>query len=422
MKRRQLIKNLSILPLAGVVNNKLPLNFIGSSMPDSGNDLFKELGIRTFINAAGTLTYMTGSLMQDKVVEAINYTSRHFCMLDEVQDKVGEQIAKMAHSEAAMVTCGADSAMTLGLAGVLTGLDMQKVGQLPHLEGTGMKSEVICQKAHDDAYNQAFKITGCKMVIVETTQDVEKAINEKTAMMHFLNINSDSGLIKHEEWIALGKKYNIPTSIDIAADVPPIENLWKFNDMGFDLVFLSGGKGIRAPQSSGILMGRKHIIEASRLSSPPRAVNIGRGHKVNKEEIIGVYVALKNYIATNQEKEWNEWEKNIGYIQNAVKEIKGITTKITVNPLGNHTPQLGINWDDKIIKLTGADLQNNLRNGNPSIEAGFSGLPMFLQQAHPPDPNSKGKNYVSITVWMMRPGEEKIVAKRLREEFTKASV
>lgn len=421
MKRRELIKSLTLLPLAAGTTNKFPIDLLdNSSAPASGNDLFKELGIRTFINAAGTLTYMTGSLMQEKVVDAIRSTSKQFCMLDELQDKVGEQIAKMAHSEAAMVTCGADSAMTLGLAGVLTGLDMKKVGQLPNLEG--MKSEVICQKAHKDAYTQAFVITGCKIITVETREDLEKAINEKTAMMHFLNIASDAGSIKHEEWIAVGKKHNIPSSIDIAADVPPIENLWKFNDLGFDLVFLSGGKAIRAPQSTGILMGRKDLIAASRLSAPPRAVNIGRGHKVNKEEILAVYAALKNYIATDHDKEFKQWEAGIAQIENAVKSINGITTKVTVNPLGNHTPQLKISWDDKKIKLTGAGLQNNLRYGNPSIEAGFSGLPMFNGQATPPPPNSKGANSVSITVWMMLPGEEKIVARRLKEEFTKASI
>jgi seryl-tRNA(Sec) selenium transferase len=265
-------------------------------------------------------------------------------------------------------------------------------------------------------------ILGCKIITVETREELEKAINEKTAMLHFLNIASNGGAIMHEEWVEVGKKYNIPTSIDIAADVPPIENLWKYNDMGFDLVFLSGGKAIRAPQSSGILMGRKDLIAAARLSAPPRAVNIGRGQKVNKEEILGVYAALKNLLATDQEKQWKEWEAGIELVRNAVRSIDGISTEVRVNPLGNHTPSLRITWDDTKIKLTGADLQNNLRFGNPSIEAGFSGLPMFNGQATPPLPGSKGRNSVSVTVWMMQPGEEKIVARRLREEFEKASV
>lgn len=412
MKRRELIKGLSLIPLAGIGSTTALAENAG--LP--AEDLFKELGVRTFINAAGTLTYMTGSLMHEKVLEAINGASKQFCMLDELQDKVGEQIAKWTHAEAATVTCGAYSAMTLGLAGVLTGMDMKKVAQLPNVDG--MKSEVICQKSHRDPYVQAFIVAGCKIVTIETVEELEMAINEKTAMMHFLNIESNNGKIKHEEWVAIAKKHKIPASIDIAADVPPIENLWRFNDLGFDLVFLSGGKAIRAPQSSGLLMGRKDLVAAARLSAPPRAVNIGRGHKVNKEEILGMYAAIKHLLSLDFKKQWKEWEDKIAYIQNSIKDIDGLTMRVAVNPLGNHTPSLRITWDDKKINLTGQEMQNRLRFGNPSIEAGFSGLPMFNGQATPPPPGSKGANSVSVTVWMMNPGEEKIVARRLREEFT----
>lgn len=414
MKRRALLKTLTLLPLATRVDARPAPT---PSIRHMADDLFKELGVRTFINAAGTLTYMTGSLMQEEVVQAIQATSGQFCMLDELQDKVGEQIAKMTHAEAAMVTCGASSAMTLGLAGVLTGSDNDKVKQLPYLEGTGMKSEVICQQAHNSPYNHAFTIAGAKLVLVDTVEELEQAITERTAMLHFLHIQSNRGQIDHETWVALGKKHGIPTSIDIAADVPPVENLWRFNDMGFDLVFLSGGKGIRAPQSTGYLMGRKHLIDAARLSAPPRAINLGRGHKVNKEEIVGAYVALKTLLASDQDAVWRDWEEKIAYIRSQVDGLKGITTRVSVNPLGNHTPSLRIDWDDSIVELTGKDLQDRLRYGTPAIEAGFSGLPMFLHQATPPAPNSVGTPSVRITVWMLNPGEEKEVARRLREEF-----
>ena len=262
---------------------------------------------------------MTGSLMHDYVLETINSTSKDFCLLDELQDKVGEKIASLVHSEAAVVTSGAFSGLTLGLAGVLCGMDQKKVEKLPHLEGSGMKSEVICQKAHDIVYNHAFINTGCKIVSVETAEELEKAINEKTALLSFINIQADKGKIQHEEWVAIGKKHNIPTLIDIAADVPPVSNLWKFNDMGFDIVVISGGKAIRGPQSAGILMGRKDIIAAARLHMPPRGFNIGRGMKINKEEILGMYVALEQYLQYDHDKEWKQWEKGIAHIENAVK-------------------------------------------------------------------------------------------------------
>jgi len=289
------------------------------------------------------------------------------------------------------------------LAGVLTGMDQKKVEQLPHLEGTGLKSEVICQKGHEIVYNHAFLNTGCKIITVETVEDVEKAISERTALMSFINILSDKGKISHEEWIALAKKYNIPTCIDIAADVPPVSNLWKFNDMGFDFVVISGGKAIRGPQSAGILMGKKSIVDAARLHMVPRGFNIGRGMKINKEEILGMYVALEQYLAYDHEKEWKEWEKRIAHIESKVKPIHGITTKVTVPPLGNITPTLAISWDINIVKMPAKDLREKLRNGTPSIEV-----------------VGVNDNTISITTWVMKPGEEKIVARRLAEEFSNA--
>lgn len=425
MKRRDILKGLSIMPLAlgaAPIKSFAENNFINEK------NLFNELGVRTFINAAGTLTYMSGSLMHTEVVKTITQSSTHFCMMDELQDKVGEAIAAIVHAEAATVTSGAFSAMTLGLAGILTGLDLKKVEQLPHLSGTGMKSEVICQKSHDERYNHAFLNTGCTIVTVETIQELESAINEKTAMLHFLNIAADKGKINHADWLAIGKKYNIPVSIDIAADVPPVSNIWKFNDMGFDLVFLSGGKAIKGPQSAGILMGRKSIIEAARLSAPPRGFNVGRAHKVNKEEILGMYVALKKYVATDHEKEWKKWETEIDYINKDVKNIKGISTKVVVPTLGNITPNLIISWDDSVIKLTGKDLREILRNGDPSIEAGFAGLPLYPNQAGSDsiDPaiaaTLKGENRVTITAWMLQQGEYKIVARKLKEAFISALI
>jgi len=402
MKRRDLLKNLSILPLAGsIAGSVLPFQSAKASRSSRKRNLFNELGVRTFINAAGTYTFMTGSLMHDYVVDTIMGASKDFCILDELQDKVGEKIAKMTHAEAAVVTTGAFSGMTLGLAGILTGMDSEKVKQLPHLEGTGMKSEVICQKAHDIDYNHALTNTGCKIVTVETAADVEAAINGKTACLHFLNIEADKGKIMHEEWVSLGRKHNIPTSIDIAADVPPVSNLWKFNDMGFHFVVISGGKAIRGPQSAGLLMGKKDIIAAARLHMPPRGFNIGRGFKVNKEEILGMYVALEHYLTYDHDKEWKDWEKAISRIQNAVASINGVTTKVFVPPLGNITPTLEVSWDNNKIKMSVKDLQEKLRNGDPSIEV-----------------MSHDEKSINITAWVMRPGDEKIVARRLKEELS----
>jgi L-seryl-tRNA(Ser) seleniumtransferase len=406
INRRDLIKHLSGLPiLGGLVNSENSgLTDLIAPKPAIRN-VAKELGIRTFINAAGTYTFMTGSLMLDEVTETIQAASKDFMILDEVQTKVGEKIAAMTHAEAAVVTAGCFSALTLGLAGILTGMDQKKVEALPHLEGTGMKSEVIIQKGHNIGYSHALTNTGCKIIQIETVEELESAINEKTALLWFLHIQSDKGQIMHEKWVEIAKKHNIPTMIDMAADVPPVENLWKFNDMGFDVVCVSGGKAMRGPQSAGILMGKKDIIAAARLSMPPRGANIGRGMKVNKEEILGMYVALEKFVNMDHKKQWKIWEDRTAMISNAAKSVKGVHVETTVPALGNHTPTLKISWDMTKVNLTVKSLQDNLRNGDPSIEI-------------MPGEN----NTLNITTWNLKTGEEKIVAARLKEELGKAVV
>lgn len=403
MKRRDLIKGLSVLPLAGgILSVESATGAEVKAVVTTGvkRDLFKELGIRTFINARATLTLMTGSLMQDEVIDAINSSSKRYCMLDELQDKVGAKIAELCHAEAATVTSGAFSAIMLGTAGVLSGNDPAKAAMIPHLEGSGMKTEVILQKGHNIGYYQAIKNCGVTMVWVETREDLDRAINSKTAMMAFMNCNTNAGQIKHKEWLEVAKKNNIPALIDIAADVPPIENFWKFNDMGFDLVCLSGGKAIRGPQSSGVLMGRKDLIAAARINASPRGSTIGRGHKVNKEEILGLYVAIEKFIRTGDE-EWKFWLKQIAHIENAVKNIKSVKTRIFVPEIANSTPNLEISWDPTILAVTGKEIQERLSKGEPGIEL------------------NAGKNNISLVTFIMVPGEEKIVAARIKEELSK---
>jgi L-seryl-tRNA(Ser) seleniumtransferase len=267
-----------------------------------------------------------------------------------------------------------------------------------------MKSEVIVQKTHNAGYVHALTNTGVKIVEIETADELTKAVNDKTAMMWFVNYAALDGKISDKEWVALGKKLNIPTMIDMAADVPPVSNLWKFNDMGFDLVCISGGKALRGPQSAGILMGKKDLIAAARLSAPPRGGNIGRGMKVNKEEILGMYVALEKFINTDHDKEFKMFEERIALIDNAAKKVKGVTTSITVPPIANHTPTLNLSWDQKIVKLTRDEFQDKLRKGDPSIEV------------------IGGKDEsVVITAWMLKPGQEKIVASRVQEVLGKAT-
>jgi len=401
--RRKVLKSLTALPLVGGVIGS------GSATAKAIEDVtlgavrrnfFKELGLRTFINAAGTYTSMTGSLMHKEVTSAISYGATEYVNLDELHDKVGERIAELLDCEYATVSSGAFGAMTIGLAGIMCGMDEEKVTQLP--DTTGLKNEVIYQKEHYVGYTHALINTGAKMIEVTTAKELESAINEKTAMLWFLNSRTEDGEIKYEEFIALGKKHGIPTFIDCAADVPPVDNLFKFTRLGFDLVAFSGGKGLRGPQSAGLLLGNRKFIEAARLHTPPRGTTIARGMKVNKEEVLGMLVALELYLARDHDKEWKLWEDQINLISDSALTVEGVETEIHVPPHANHVPSLRIQWDEEIVKMSKDDMRQKLRDGHPSIET------------------VGNEEAVRITTWMMEPGQERIVAQRVKEVLANA--
>lgn len=400
IKRRSLLKNLAALPLVGGLFHPKWLSAAPPAATNLGRDIFKELGVRTFINAAGTYTSMTGSLLRPESVDAYRYAAQQYVNLDELQDKVGARIAELVRCEAATVTTGAASAITLGTAGVLSGNDPKKAARIPN-DLSGMKSEVILQKSHVIGYAHAIKNCGVKLIEVETRTELEAAINEKTAMMWFLNAHNFKGKIQYAEFLEVAKQHNIPTFNDCAADVPPVENLWKYTEMGFDLVAFSGGKGMRGPQSAGLLLGRKDLIAAARLSAPPRGNTVGRGMKVNKEEIVGMLVALENYLERDHQADWNLWEKQIQHISDSVKKVDGVSVEIHVPAIANHVPSIRISWDESKIKLSPPEARKALQMGHPSIET------------------VGGAESVDMTTWMLNPGEERTVAIRMHEILTK---
>ena len=360
-------------------------------------DYFKELGIRPFINAAGTYTTLTASLMQPEVVQAIDYASKQFVHLIELHDAVGQRIASLIGCEAAMVTAGAASALTLGTAACMTGTNQDFIRRLP--DTTGMKTDVIIQKSHRYGYDHAIRNCGIRFVEVETAGELESAVNSRTVMMMFLNENELKGAIKAAEFVQLGKKLNVPTFTDAAADVPPLEHLSKYTKMGFDLVAISGGKGLRGPQSCGLLLGRKDLIAAARLNGPPNSDTICRGMKVNKEEYLGMMVAIEQYVNRDHAAEWREWEKRVKVVADSVGPIHGIKTETFIPEIANAVPHLRITWDPGTVKITAKEAVKRLREGDPSIELRPGG-------AH---------DALEVAVWMLQPGEAQIVARRIRE-------
>ncbi len=359
-------------------------------------DYLKELGVRPILNAAGTYTMLTASLMPPEAVAAIEYASKKFVRLDELHDAVGKRIAGMIGCEAAMVSAGAASALTLGTAACMTGANPEFIRRLP--DTTGMKTEVIIQKSHRFGYDHAVRNCGIRFVEVETREQLENAINANTAMMLFFNDADPRGQVKAAEFAQLGKKHGVPTFNDAAADVPPAENLSKYTKLGFDLVTFSGGKGLCGPQSAGLLLGRKDLIAAARMNTSPNSDTIGRGHKVNKEEMLAMMVAVELYLKRDHAAEWREWERRAKTISDAAQSVKGVTVEQYVPEIANHTPHLRIRLDPATVKVSVVEAIQKLREGEPAIEC---------------VPGSR--EFIGMTVWMLQPGEEKIVARRLRE-------
>jgi len=376
--------------------------------PGSERDFFRELGVRTLINAAGTYTLLGASLMLPEVVAAMSYAARYFVEIDELQEAAGERIAELLGCEAAMVTSGAAAALTIGTAACLTGDNPVYVRQIPDL--TGLRSEVVIQKSHRFLYDHAIRNCGIKFVEIETGAELENAISGNTAMMLFFNDNEPKGKISAEEFVALGKKHGIPTFNDAAADVPPTENLSKYLRMGFDLVTFSGGKGMRGPQNAGLLLGRKDLIHAARLNSAPNGDSIGRGHKVSKEAILGMVVAVEIYLKRDSEAETKEWERRIKLLADSLADIDAVNVEIFTPPIANHVPHLKLTWDQDTLKVSADDIRQQLRAGSISIEAvpGYSYEP------------SAGREEIRFGVWMMQPNEAEIVARRVREVFRQA--
>lgn len=365
-------------------------------------DYFRDLGLRPFINAAGTYTTLTASLMSQETMDAMEYASKHFVHLTKLQDAVGAKIASLLGAESAMVTSGAAGAMMVGTAGCITGKNEKAILQLPDV--TGLKSEVLVQKSHRYGYDHAVRACGVKMVEIETEQDFHQKAGPQTAMALFFNDNEKKGKIDGAGWVKLGKQHGVPTFNDASADALPVERLSLYNKMGFDLVTFSGGKGICAPQSTGILMGRKDLIEAARLNTSPYSDTVGRGLKVNKEEMLGLLVALENYLKRDHVAEGKEWDRRVDLIAKAAKKFPSVTSKVDVPEIANHTPHLKLSWDQSKIKISPLEVKKQLLDGEPSIEV----------------TPSTNKEELVVTVWMLKPGEAEIVARRIAEVLKSA--
>ena len=364
----------------------------------STGNVYEELGLTTVINAQGTMTYLGGSLPHPEVETVMALAGQHFVPIVELEVAAGKRICellKLPPEYDAIVTCGAAAGMQSGLAGILTGNNPKFIEQIPDL--TGMKSEVIIQKSHRNPFDHQLRNTGAKLVVVETREDVKKAINPQTAMMHFSNFANASGQIKVDDWVTLAHENNLPVFIDAAADTPPVSNLWNFAKMGYDLIAFSGGKAIRGPQCAGLLIGKKELVANALLNNSPHEDVIGRSQKVGKEEIVGMVKALEIYLNEDHAAIEKEWWRRLDAISSEVTRVPGVTTSYHVPDVANHVPHMNIFWDPRKISLSPREASKAMREGKPSVVIGAS------------------ESGLGMSSFMLKPGEEKIIAARLVE-------
>jgi len=379
-----------------------------------GEDYYARLGVTKIINAAGTYTALTASIMPPSVQAAVARAAQHPVRLAELQTAAGEYIARKLQCEAALVTDGAASALTLGTAACMTRANRTAIHNIP-TDLTGLKTEVIVQKAHRYEYDHAIRNCGATFVQVETLAEFEAAFTERTVMAHFFNA-AEAGQIGREDWVRVAHSHGVPCFNDAAADVPPISNLWNYTKMGFDLVTFSGGKGIRGPQNAGLLLGKKDLIAAAAMNNAPGSDTIGRGMKVAKEQIVGMVAALDWFLAQTDEGMQTEFRRKAEKIASHLKGIPSLTTAIAIPDVAaNAVPHLLLRYDQDKVKISPLAVMAELRKGTPSIELN----PMTGRKHGGGLPTDE--NTIVVGVWMLQPGEEDIVAARLREVLSHAA-
>jgi len=394
-----------------------PLRARSSSKSKSsaiGVDYYQKLGVTPFINAAGTYTVLTASIMPDEVQAAVAMAAKNPVNLNELHEAAGAYLAKKLRCEAALVTAGAAAALVVGTAACVTLGNDSAILNIP-TDMNGLKNEVIVQKTHRYGYDHAIRNCGVRFVEVETLPQYEQAFTDRTVMTHFFN--AGEGQISREDWVRVAHQHGVPCFNDAAADVPPISNLWNYTQMGFDLVTFSGGKGLRGPQCTGLLLGRKDLIDAARKNNSPNSNTVGRGMKVAKEEIVGLVAAVDWFLSQDDAAMEAEYRKRAERIAQRLKNIPTVQTQIFIPAVAaNHVPHLLITYDQNRVKITGAEVMQKMREGKPRIELNPStgGAPA---SAGLPG----GANTIVVGVWMMQPGEDLIVAKRLREVLQTAT-
>jgi seryl-tRNA(Sec) selenium transferase len=429
----------------------------------STGDIYAELGVRPLININGTVTVIGGSVMSPETMELMRLGNQHFCLIDELEVAAGKFIAKLCKSPAGytgLVTGGAAAALVVGYAGMMTEDWENRIRQLPDVTGIP-KTEVIIQKAHRYPFDHQIRQTGATLVEVETREQMINAINPKTLAIHYLNIQSDRGQVNGPDTIEIAKAHNLYTFNDAAADVPPVERLWTFPAQGWDMVTWSGGKDIKGPQATGLLIGKEQLMSYALLNMSPQEDRIGRPCKVGKEAIFAFLKALEQFVNQDYDETLNTYDARAKVISDAIAKF-GVTAQpreFNPNALGNVTPRYSWHIDSTKLNITGQEVMQALADTQPvgigSMGAGASGMrgrwPEGMSESDVQEgvntsyegagtggqvtaDNNGGQgrgrgrggrgnrdpHAFGFSMWQLKDGEDKIIADRLVEIFSQA--
>ena len=367
----------------------------------SGPSVYQRFGVEPFINCTSTYTINGGSRQLPEVIAAVEQASHYHVNIDELMSKVGPRLAELLGAEAAIVSSGAAGAVTCGAAACIAGGDPEKMQKLPDI--TGMKRECVVPKWSRSYYDHAVRATGATMIEVETLAELDRALGPRTALAHGqANLLAEGNKFSLKQYVDACHKHGVPVLIDAAADLPLKPN--PYLAAGVDLVACSGGKIVRGPQTSGLLFGRKNLIQAAWQVSSPH-ITFGRSIKVSKEEIIGLAVAIEALFSTrSREAEDREWLGWFQYVKQRLDEVPGVTSRVVIPKEKSYYPTLQIDWDPEVIGLENWELGKRLLDGQPRIMTHAEG---------------EGHGFV-LRPAAMYPGEYKVVAERLQEEFRKA--
>ncbi len=365
---------------------------------------YADLGVRPVINAWGTVTVMGGSTMPPEVLAAMAEAGRQYVPIHELHQAAGQYISKRLGVEAAYIPCGAAAGMALAAAACMAGTDPVYRAQLPEVEGL-LKDELIVFRSMRSRYDQAFRVAGARLIEIGMPKkteawELEHALaSPRVAAVGYIVEHESPEMLPLETILELSHARNVPVIVDAAAEIPPLENLWRYVQLGADLAIFSGGKDIRGPQSTGLMVGRKDLIEACAFHSCPNHA-IGRGMKAGKEEIIGFVTALDLYLEQDFDAEMTGWEAQVAHIVETLSAVEGVAARRVypgdpgIQPIW--IPRAYVDWTPQVTRRSPLAVKEDLLQGEPRVVVGTSATGLVVNPQ------------------MLEPGQERIVAECIK--------